>query len=98
MPGSLGVQQQLLCLADVILGALQDGVHVGEAANALFDLVSQVPDLDRRGRDGKLEHTVGHGFDAVWVGSLLCGRKGARISFRWTSTQNQTSPSRRPLD
>lgn len=51
MPGSLGVQQQLLCLADVILGALQDGVHIGEAANALLDLVGQVPDLNRRGGD-----------------------------------------------
>lgn len=72
-PGSLGIQQQLLCLADVVLGPLQDGVHVGEAANPLLDLVSQVSDLERRGRDGELQHAIGHGFNAVWVGSLLWG-------------------------
>lgn len=82
VPGPLGVQQQPLRLADVVLGALQDGVHVGEAANALLDLVGQVPDLDRRGGDGELQHPIGHGFDAVGVGSLLCGAGGGTNKFQ----------------
>lgn len=70
-PRPLGIQQQLLCIADIVLRLGQDGVYIGKAANSFFDLISKMSNLERGGGDGELQHLVGHGLNTVRVCTLL---------------------------
>lgn len=80
LPCPLGIQQQLLCLADIVLRLLQDGIHVGKAANPFLDFIGEMSDLEGRSRDGELQHTVGHCLDAVWVCAFLWEREMGQVA------------------
>lgn len=71
LPCPLGIQQQLLGLADVVLSLCQNGINIGEAANTILDFICQVSDLERRSWDGELQNLVCHSLDAIWIRSLL---------------------------